>query len=67
MKNEFERKLDEIKKKYADELNTTRNEMIAKLKREYGKFSYFKIFFYVLRSELIDIFSINSMKTRDTI
>lgn len=36
MKNEFESKLEEIKKKYGDELNATRNEMITKLKKEYG-------------------------------
>lgn len=38
MKNEFESKLDEIKKKYGDELNVTRNEMVAKLKKDYGMF-----------------------------
>lgn len=36
MKNEFERKIDEIKKRYNDDLNTNRAEMIAKVKREYG-------------------------------
>lgn len=37
MKNEFESKLEEIKKKYSDEMNATRNDMIAKLKKDYGK------------------------------
>lgn len=37
MKNEFESKLEEIKKKYSDEMNSTRNEMITKLKKDYGK------------------------------
>lgn len=37
LKAQFEAKLDEIKRKSADELNNTKAEMIAKLKRDYGK------------------------------
>lgn len=36
MKNEFEKKIGEIKKRYNDDLNINRAEMIAKTKREYG-------------------------------
>lgn len=33
---DFETKLDEIKRKSADDLHMCKTEMIAKLKREYG-------------------------------
>lgn len=38
LKADFEAKLDEIKRKNADELSSCRAEMIAKLKRDYGRF-----------------------------
>lgn len=37
MKSQFEAKLEEIKRKSADDLNNSKAEMIAKLKRQYGK------------------------------
>lgn len=37
LRAEFETKLQEIKRKSADELNTCKTEMITKLKREYGE------------------------------
>lgn len=37
MKNEFESKLSEIKKKFDDDLSANRADMIAKLKRDYGE------------------------------
>lgn len=37
MKTHFEEKIEAIKRKSADDLNQCKNDMIAKLKREYGK------------------------------
>lgn len=37
LKAQFEAKIDEIKRKSAEELNNTKAEMIARLKRDYGK------------------------------
>lgn len=37
LKAQFESKIEEIKRKSAEELNHTKAEMIAKLKRDYGE------------------------------
>lgn len=37
MRAEFDGKMNEIKRKSADDLNACKADMIAKLKREYGK------------------------------
>lgn len=59
LREQFETKIEEIKRKCSDDLNSTRAEMITKLKQEYGKVFFFFFVFCQSNDKLMKLTGIS--------